>query len=398
MERSTKFIFLGGVALFIIAGVVIFFAFHQGAADAGSAGGGVGGGGTLPDTNFAGGTSNGGTAVNQPSIPLSEEEQKKLVQLSKDPVVGPTTNKTNDRVLFFKKGTGNLFQIPFDGSGGEERISNIIIKNISRAIWSPSKTYASIASIDSQEINNFWLHITSTSTVETGAYSSTLFDSVFSPEEEKLAFLTRAGSQYAISISSPDGRSPKNIFITNIPDFELSWPSKTMLALKTKTSITAPSLLETLSTATGATTVVSSGERALDTLWSPDGTHYLALFAPTAGPQVALQYRSLGTNENPANLTFKTLPEKCAFSKKQTSVFYCGVPRTLGQEGLPDAWWKGHTKFQDELWQINIQTGETKLLLSGGGFDITNVFTSANENYIFFVNKNDSTLWSLRLL
>ena len=399
MQNNIKFLFLIALILVIIAGVIVFFAFRGSPQNTGASGGVVGGG-TLPGTNgvSSGNNTNGILTSPSPPVILTEDEKQKLIQLSKDPVVGPTINKTGDRVLYFKQGTGNLFETTLDGNGGETRLSNIIIKNIADSRWTPSKTYAAIDSIDSSAINNFWLHITGTSTIQTGSYGSAFLSSVFSPVEDKLAYLAKTGSRYTISISNPDGRSAKNIFSTEIPDFELSWPSKTTLALKTKSSAMAPSLFQILPVGGGSASVISSEEKSFDVLWAPDGVHYLASRSIPGSSDIKLEIKSLNVKDSVIGLTFKTLPEKCVFSKKEKLVLYCGIPRSLGREALPDAWWKKRTEFQDELWRVNLETGETKQLLNGGGFDMTHLFTSQNENYIFFVDKKDSTLWSFRLI
>ncbi|MEK7576913.1 MAG: hypothetical protein AAB482_04455 [Patescibacteria group bacterium] len=404
MSNNIKLLFIVAIILLIVTGVALFFAFRQNPAPTGSDGGIVGGGGdegSLPSgSNNA---SNNGVVnlsdKNEPlTLPVSEDEKKKLVQLSTDPVVGPTINKAGDRVRFFKQGTGNLFETTLDGSGGETRLSNITIKNIADAIWSPSKTYATISSYDTDSVNNFWLHTTGTSTIQTGEYSNTLLSSAYSPTEDKLASIVKSGSQYAVSISNPDGKNAKTIYTTKIPDFEISWPSKNLFALKTKSSAFAPSLLGTIPVGGGLLTVISSEEQGLNALWAPDGTHYLTSESISGGRDLKLEIRSLDAKESTAELSLKTLPEKCAFSKKEKLTLFCAIPNNIGSGPLPDAWWQKKVEFQDTLWATDILTGESKLLLQGGGFDMTHLFTSPNENYIFFVNKRDSTLWSLRLL
>ncbi len=401
MNNNIKLLFIVAIILLVITGIVLFFAFRQSPLGSGASGGVVGGGGDLPgDNNIV----NNDRIIKTPTgtitlaKPASEDEKKKLVQLSPDPALGATINKDGNRVMFFKRGTGNLFETTLDGNGGETRLSNLTIKNIFEAKWSQSKTYAAITSINSSDVSNFWLHLTGTSTIQTGEFENKLLSFVFSPAEEKLASFVKAGSQYSVSTSNPDGKNTKTIHSTQIPDFEIYWPSKTTLALKTKSSAFAPSLLETLSISGGSPKVIASGEMSFDIIWAPDGIHYLAMSTQNKGQNLKLSIRSLTASEKPIDTSFKTLPEKCVFSKKEKLTLFCAIPNTLGPNPLPDAWWQGKTQFQDQLWSLNASTGELKLLLQGGGFDITNLFTSPNENYIFFINKKDSTLWSLRLI
>ena len=107
-----------------------------------------------------------------------------------------------------------------------------------------------------------------------------------------------------------------------------------------------------------------------------------------------------------------TLPEKCdGFN----GIFICAVPHTVpaftrsGYETMfPDSWYQGDIVLRDALIQIDAVTGEKKLLmasdqediriLSGGkDFDIIHPQISGDGRFLFFVDKNDLSLWMLRL-
>jgi hypothetical protein len=400
MDRNVKLLFAIGIILIIILGVIVFFALR------GSGGGGLfsvgstggsGGGGKLPDS---GGSTDGGNINDSGQDTISDipdEERQRLVQLSKDPVIGPTINKSGDSILYFKRGVGNLFQTPFDGSGGEIRVSTSTIQNIIDARWSASKNYALLAILSNGTTKNTWVKIVATSTIKIAPFPTALTSYAFSPTEEKLASITRSGSLYSIMTSSPEGKNIKTVLTTQIPDYELYWIKKDFLAIKTKTSAHAPSLLQTMPAAGGIPTVTMSGALGFDVAWSPDGSTFIASSVSTRGYDMSLSLFDTATHDIKAEIGFATLPEKCVFSKKETESLFCAVPKYLGNNPLPDAWWQGRVGFNDELWRINTSTGETSLFLEAGGFDMTNLFLSPNENFIFFINKKDSTLWSYRI-
>lgn len=402
-NQNGKYIIIASLILLVLIGLALYFAFRGGANNnSGSLGGIFGGGGGLPDTG--GGNqpgSGGGTGLpNNGGLPggLSESEAKKLVQLTKDPVLGPAVSERGDKIMYFKRGTGNLFQIDFIAAGAEEKIFNKTLKNIIGAQWSFSKKYAVITTLNDDTAKTWWLNRTGTSTILTGEFQNSPLSMGFAPAEDKIASVVKTGSVWSVITSKPDNTGQKNIYSTQIPDFEISWVDKNTLSLKTRSSAFAPSLFAVLPATGGNLSVLSSEKMGFDILWNPQGTRYVALETFTSGRKIKMTFENRALSAGSNNFSLQTLPEKCAFSKKDPAILYCGVPRTLGAEPLPDAWWQGKVAFDDELWKINTQTGESAMLLRSSGFDFVNILPSPNEDYIFFINKKDSTLWSLRTI
>lgn len=108
-----------------------------------------------------------------------------------------------------------------------------------------------------------------------------------------------------------------------------------------------------------------------------------------------------------------TLPEKCdGFN----GIFLCAVPEEIPYETrsghetvFPDSWYQGDISFVDVVLRVNTTTGEVRqvmsqdetdirLLSDGEIFDIIHPRISDSGEYLFFVNKNNLSLWMLRLL
>lgn len=405
MSRNTKIIIISVAAILIIGlsvyGIIVW---RKGNTN----GNGFFGGG-LPDT----GGENGNGAGNQsgaentgnnyiPSgslpeggtLPITQEEKQKLIQLTKDPIIGATIKARENKILYFKQGTGHLYEISFDGNGGESRISNITTTDIIDAQWSRDSSYALLTTNTANSAKSVWIHRTGTSTIERGIFTDTILSASFSALENKLVSSIYADGSYGIYTSTPTGSSRKKILTTTIPDYEVAWPAKNTIALKTRTSAFSPSLFQ-LQLIGSSPSVVESEKYGFDVLWNSDGTKYLAMETKRDSYAIELSLHDRAISKAYV-LTFKTLPEKCVFSKK-TSALYCATPRDLGPDPLPDAWWQGKTEFEDVLWRIDPTDNKTSPLLEGGGFDMTHLFLSPDENYIFFTNKKDSTLWSLKL-
>ncbi len=90
--------------------------------------------------------------------------------------------------------------------------------------------------------------------------------------------------------------------------------------------------------------------------------------------------------------------EKCAADPTASSTLYCAAP-SGGMKGIfPDDWYKGEVSFTDILWKIDMEEQSATVLSnflseSGREIDVSQIGMDANGIYIYFINKNDGTLW-----
>ncbi len=97
-------------------------------------------------------------------------------------------------------------------------------------------------------------------------------------------------------------------------------------------------------------------------------------------------------------LSLSLFPEKCVQNPMAEELLYCGALGSLLTGELPDSWYKGVTTFADELWLIDVANMTSRALTnimgeSGRSVDISHIGTNASGTYIYFINKNDGTLW-----
>jgi hypothetical protein len=102
------------------------------------------------------------------------------------------------------------------------------------------------------------------------------------------------------------------------------------------------------------------------------------------------------------NIRPVTLAEKCIWSIQKRSTLYCAAPAEGIGNGEPDLWYKGMTHFTDRIWRFDTDTDFSDVLSDPKkdfniSIDAENLFLSPKEEYLFFQNKNDLTLWALKL-
>jgi hypothetical protein len=329
--------------------------------------------------------------------PLTQDERARLVQLSTDPVIGIYPRNEDQQVAYFKRGIGHVFTTPFDGSEPEERSIQLTVPNIIKVEWASDGKFALLTSLNDLVLENSWVNFTSTTTTEVGIFSEPFLDASFSPDSKQIVTFSKRSNANVIRTSTPKGTGANVIHSTVIPDYEVEWISPRTIALKTRTSAFAPSLLQIVRSTGGSPIVLSSEKNGFDAKWDPEGFIYVSSQADQRGRISSTAIYDSREDDGKSIEIGKTLPEKCIFSSKFVTTIYCGFPQNLGSDPLPDAWYMGNISFNDLLVRYNYSEKTIEVLLAGGGFDFTDLVLSEDEDYIFFINKKDSTPWSLKL-
>lgn len=96
-----------------------------------------------------------------------------------------------------------------------------------------------------------------------------------------------------------------------------------------------------------------------------------------------------------------TIAEKCAWSLRREAEVFCGTPPLI-TTNEPEKWYRGITRFSDEIWRFGLHADASELVVSpknllGIDLDVYQPQVSPNDDYLVFINKNDLSLWALRL-
>jgi len=182
-------------------------------------------------------------------------------------------------------------------------------------------------------------------------------------------------------------------------DWRPVWPEKNTLVLTTRPSASAEGFSYAFTIATGGLKKLVGGVFGLVTLPSRD----LSSLLYSRGGKDRADLFVLDTKTAVAKtLPVGTLAEKCVWSEKQRNTVYCAVPELIPRGEYPDDWYQGTVSFSDALWVINTETLVPKRLSLprtevGETVDAINLLLSKDGSFLFFINKNDSSLWSLQV-
>ena len=335
-------------------------------------------------------------------------QQKSLTQLTKKAVSGAifTEKDSGDKtktgiVRYFEKATGHIYDIDLK-TLASVRVSGTTIPGIFEVYWSNDGNQAIIRYVEKNEtgiedtVRNFSvLSMAATSTRGTFLPSS-IKTIASSPKEDKIFYLAPFENIYVGITSTFEDKKQKQILTTPFGEFLANWPSDNIISLVTKPSAETGGYLFKLNPSTGSLESVLKDIKGLTGLWSRDAESILYGESFFGGMKTFLY----GVKDKKIKqFAVDVPPEKCAWSAKEKGIIYCAVPSTIPSGNYPDDWYQGIISFSDRVWRIDVLGGATEIISSetDNVLDLVNLFLDKNEEYLFFQNKIDGTLWSLVL-
>jgi len=219
-----------------------------------------------------------------------------------------------------------------------------------------------------------------------------------SPDGKSFLYMD-ASSDGGVALVAPADRTkldkPVTAFASKLSEWVPDWPVSNTLTFTTKASANLPGFMYITSVANKSSRLLLKNIPGLTAKMSPDGQ--LVVYAENVGTGFSASVYSVAKDRS-TRLSLRTLPEKCVWSKKSGSTLYCAVPVSVPAGIYPDDWYMGFTLFNDELWRVDTVSGETTRLSTTGNQDMIKLILDDKEENIFWINKADSTVWTLQLL
>lgn len=337
-----------------------------------------------------------------------------LRHLSSEPIGGyfASTTASSTVVRYVDRGTGHIYETTMD-SPDINKISNTTISKVYESYWNKDLTAMIIRYIKSgtDTITNFYAEIRP-STEDQNSTSTTPFEikgKFLSPYISSLAVSPKRDKIFTFNIENGKGigyisgfdESKKTKIVTMPFTMAIAeWPEDNSVTITTKASGVSSGFMYLLDTKKGSYKKIIGGIQGLTTKTSPDGKY--VLFSKGGSEKNLGTYTFNIKDGTTDEVIFGTISDKCVWSKENADEVYCAVPTDIPQGIYPDDWYKGKVSFSDKIWFLNVSTGQVKqvanlLNLSNELIDVTDISLDPKENFLFFVNKKDLTLWSLDL-
>ena len=301
--------------------------------------------------------------------------------------------ETIPAIRYVQRATRHIFQLDLDNDA-IGKISNTTIPSIYEVIFNGPATSVIYRYLSGDKTITSYMATLGTAKGE--FLPEDIVDISTSRDKAKMFYLVKTKNGVTGYIKTFITGKSTQVFSHAFSEWLSQYITDKKMYLTTKPSSSVPGQLYSLNVATGAISKIFGGVLGLTTLANHDGSTVLFGASEATGPRIGIF--------NPADRSTKLLeiyglPEKCVWSKDNITV-YCGIPkRILGTE-FPESWYQGIVSFEDYFVKINTKTLSVITIENGNGapaFDATDLFLDSEEGIIFFTNKKDGTLWSLKM-
>ncbi len=337
-------------------------------------------------------------AGNGSTIVIKPESVNGPVPLSQEKILAPTIDSSGKKVEYYSKDQGNMYKVNFDGSN-LSRVSSANLAGLLQILWSPTKEKI-LGTFQENNTTTKYLHDYQNGT--SIRLNEKINQAAWSPDGNRIVIqsFNPDANNNVISIADATGNNFKNIFQTRIKDLVLEWPMADKISVRTKTSGLSEGMLITINPDNGSFSDVLHDIYGLNTRWFPLGDKVLYSATNSEGGSLNL-FTADQNGQNAKDVNLATLVEKCAFSQDNRTLF-CAIPQRLSENVVwPDDYYKGLVTTEDAFWKINLDTGQKTQLFGSGtnarAYDAVDPFPSPQEDYLFFVNKKDGLLYSLKI-
>lgn len=321
-------------------------------------------------------------------------------------------------MYFMEKATGHVAKINLQNDS-MEIVSNTTLPGVEETYWGVDGTNLRLIA---RYLKNEWdieslsgsiplnlppVKQTSTTTASSSndrPLKSLVLDSrtyafAVSPGGERIFSLNYSPTEGSTGLISDFGfKNPQKVFTNPLTEWLPTWITPNIITLQIKSSGMAEGFLFSLNLTTGSFNKILGNIKGFTAL---PGTNLGKVAYSGSGDAFKLKVIETATGKI-SNYNLQTLPEKCVWATDAVKL-YCAVPVSLPANTLlPDSWYSGEVVFTDNIWLINTKTGETSRLYKQGdssdvgSFDAIDLRLDSQGKILYFRNKNDSTLWSLK--
>jgi len=317
-----------------------------------------------------------------------DNSAKSLNQISASQTTSAANGSYPHSVLYHIKNTGSIIESNIETLKSNTLFSDPLSVIVS-VMWSPDR-HSAIHYVSKNYAAQFIYqdYISGTSTILPFKARSISFSS----DGTKIAFFTISNDISSLFISKPDGTMARKIFQTRLLQTQLHWPSGEYIYFTSKNpNLETWDVFRT--TLDGKLERILTDKRELEIMLSKDGKHMLYSALDDNGMHHL--YSQNTSSMTVTNLALHGFASRCVWSIDSIHIF-CGIPASANS--VNNAYEK--ITAAHDIYAIDIKKLSHTTIFETGSQEphihIQNLFLSLQEDYLFFINKFNGKLYSLR--
>jgi hypothetical protein len=348
---------------------------------------------------------NGTGAAAQEMYDSSGKPISNLYRLSKEPVAGAVAINRNGQTIirYVERATGHIIEVN-PATLETKAITNQTIPKIYSAKFRPDGSAVLYRSLKdgSDVVENTSLTLTLPKATSTdgiyGVSAAALRGDIGSVTVIGSTLYYVLKDSKNISSSNFTGSQIKTLFSSGFSEWTLT-PAGNNLVIFTKPTASAVGYAYTLSVNGGTPTKILGPLLGLVVLPNSSGSRILYSYTDNGLAKTKVNNSQGNTI---SEISPATIAEKCVWSTKNQDRLICASPANNIGNYEPDNWYQGTTSFSDRIWLFNTANQVAQILVEPKiafniDLDAIEPKLSINEDYLYFINKRDLTLWVLKL-
>lgn len=332
-------------------------------------------------------------------LPTVDVMTAKLRQLTTRPVIGfrdyQATTSEPKFIRYAEAGTGHVYQINL-ATGAEDRLSKTTIVNAESASFSANGKYVAIRSGYNNQNEVVLVELLGGEESTATPLLPPMVDFVFTQSNDLLYSELSSAGIVGKSLT-PSTKISRTLFSVPFQSATIAW----------SLGGTAPHYVYPKATTKLQGYLYAIKNSSIERqpvaglgLTAEGNARYIT-YTTLSGAEPVSFIRNISTGTTTQS-SIVMEPQKCVLGTVYPSLMYCGYEITEYGNNYPDTWYKGTRSFSDRIWQINLETNQTKQVVSpfkvaGRDVDIIDLSLGADEKELYFRNKNDNTLWQYEI-
>ncbi len=325
--------------------------------------------------------------------------EKKVILVDDKTIVGPVVDKKTGEIKYYDARTGFVWSADKNGENAKQ-FTTISVPNIKSASWSIDQNKVlTITTRSGKDFFNEYDYQSQQSSLLKEGLDNAVWDNTGTKIFYK--YFDAKSGQRTLNIANADGSNWQklaDIFARNLSIAPI--PLSSNVSFWNYPNALEETVFQSVGVLGGDVKTILSGKFGADYLWSPTGDR--ALISSLSNKENrTITLGNVSIEGKYQDLNIPTFVSKCVWSKDGKTLYYA-LPGNIPENAImPNDYQDNKFNTEDTFWKLDLVTGNKERVIEvneiEGKYDSSDLFLSAKEDALFFINKIDKKLYKINL-